>query len=180
MWDTTVLQAISGKETRIARQTYPRWKWELTYNLLRSNASYNELQQLAGFFNNRQGMYDTFLYADADDNNVSGQTVSTGDGVTTSFQLIRTFGSFIEPVLAPNVISHVYLNGVTQSSSNYSLALWGTTAPGVLTFNAPPGSGVAITADFSYYFPVRMSDDSVSFTMFLSQYYKTKNFSSAA
>jgi uncharacterized protein (TIGR02217 family) len=177
VWDTTIQQAISGKETRIAKQTYPRWKWELTYNVLRSNATYGELQQLAGFFNQRQGMFDTFLYADADDNSVTGQALGTGDGSTQSFQLIRAFGSFIEPVLAPNVITHVYVNGAVQSSGSYAITSWGSASPGILTFTAAPAVSAAITADFSYYFPVRMSADSVSFNLFLSQYYRTKKFS---
>jgi uncharacterized protein (TIGR02217 family) len=175
VWDTTVQQAISGKETRVARQTYPRWKWELTYNVLRSGASFGELQQLAGFFNARQGMFGTFLYQDADDNAVTGQAVATGDGATTAFQLIRNFGGFVEPVLAPNAVANVYLNGVSQSSG-YSVASWGGTSPGFLTFVSPPASGVAITADFTYYWPCRMSDDSVSFSLFMSQSYKAKKF----
>jgi uncharacterized protein (TIGR02217 family) len=178
LWDTTVQQAISGKETRIARLTYPRWKWELTYNVLRSGAAFGELQQLAGFFNARQGMFDTFLYRDADDNSVLGQQISTGDGVTTSFQLIRTFGGFIEPMFVPNLAGaiNVYVDGVLQVSGT-SVAGWGTSQPGALTFAAAPASGKVITADYSYYCPVRMSDDSVSFTLFLSQYYKAKKFS---
>ena len=174
-WDTIVQESLSGKETRIARQTYPRWKWELTYNVLRSG-SYGELQQLAGFFNARQGKFDSFLYQDVDDNSVTGQQISTGDGVTTSFQLIRNFGGFLEPILAPNLVSHVYLNGVVQSSSSYSVASWGNSNAGIITFNSAPASGIVITADFSYYFPVRMSEDSVSFNMFISRHYKTKKF----
>ena len=131
-------QAISGKETRIAKQTYPRWKWELTYNVLRSGASYGELQQLAGFFNARQGMFDTFLYQDADDSAVTGQTIATGDGATTAFQLIRTFGSFLEPVLAPNVVSAVYLNSVSLPTAGYS-------APGAATLSSTAGGSLAST-----------------------------------
>jgi len=175
-WDTVVQQALNGKETRLARQTYPRWKWELTYNLLRSNPFYGELQQLAGFFNERQGKYDTFLYQDADDNSITGQSIGTGDGTTTSFQLIRTFGGFIEPMLAPNVVSAVYINSVVQTSG-VSINYWGSTSPGMITFTTAPASGTAITANFSYYFPVRMDTDNVSFNMFLSQYYKAKKFS---
>jgi uncharacterized protein (TIGR02217 family) len=180
VWDTTVQQAISGKETRIARQTYPRWKWELTYSILRSNAAFTELQQLAGFFNARQGMFDTFLYQDADDFSVTGQQVSTGDGTTKNFQLVRAFGGFVEPMFAPNlsVTLNVYVNGVLQASGVTATG-WGSASPspGVLVFATAPASGAVITADFSYYFPVRMSEDSVSFTLFLSQYYKTKSFS---
>lgn len=175
-WDTIVQQNLSGKEVRIAQQTYPRWQWDLTFNVLRSSGSYTELQTLVGFFNARQGQFDTFLYSDADDNSVTAQAISTGDGATTAFQLVRSFGGFVEPVLAPNVISNVYLNGVNQASG-WSVSNWGATSPGVLTFTSAPSAGVAITATFSYYFPVRMTGDSVPFAMFLSRYYKAKKFS---
>lgn len=176
LWDTTVQASISGKETRIARQVYPRWRWELSYNVLRSSASYNELQQLAGFFNARQGMYDTFLYQDADDYAVTGQQQGIGNGTATTFPLIRSFGGFIELALAPKTVSAVYINGVLQSSG-WSVTGWGSASPGVLTFVSPPANGAAITADFSYYFPCRMAADSVSFTLFLSQHYRAKKFS---
>lgn len=174
-WDTVVQQALSGKETRLARQTYPRWQWELAYNVLRSGASYGELQQLAGFFNQRQGKFDTFLYQDADDNSVTGQVIATGDGATASFQLIRSFGGFLEPVLAPNNVSAAYINGVAQSGVTTNG--WGSASPGLITFVSAPASGTVITADFSYYFPVRMTADSVAFNLFLSGYYKAKKFS---
>jgi uncharacterized protein (TIGR02217 family) len=181
VWDTTVQQVISGKETRIAKQTYPRWKWDLTYNVLRSSAAFTELQQLAGFFNARQGMFDTFLYADADDYAVTGQQIGTGDGATVNFQLVRSFGGFIEPMLAPNLSQafNVYVNGA-RLMTGVSCSTWGggsTIGPGILTFTSAPASGAVITADFSYYFPVRMNADSVPFALFLSQYYKAKSFS---
>jgi uncharacterized protein (TIGR02217 family) len=177
VWDTVVQQAIAGMETRIARQTYPRWKWQLSYSLLRSSASFGELQALAGFFNQRQGMFDTFLYADADDNAASAQQIGTGDGVTTQFQLLRGFGGFIEPVLAPNAVSAVYLDGAVQDPSGYAVAGWGTATPGLLTFSVAPAGGAIITADLSYYWPCRMSDDSVPFTLFMAHYYSAKKFS---
>lgn len=179
-WDTVVQQSVSGKETRLARQTYPRWSWDLVYNVLRSASAYTELQQLAGFFNARQGKFDTFLYQDADDNCVTGQQVATGDGITTHFQLIRSFGGFVEPMLAPDLaaVFNVYIGGVLQNSG-VATTVWGggnSQGPGVLLFTTPPASGAVITADFSYYFPVRMSADSISFSMFLSGCYKTRKF----
>lgn len=180
VFDTVIQQAVSGKETRIARQTYPRYKYQLTINLLRSSAAYQstEYQYVIGFFNGRLGSFDTFLYQDADDNSVTGQAISTGDGTTTAFQLIRSFGGFIEPMLAPNTGAtiNIYLNGVKQTTG-YTVTGWGTSTPGVLTFISAPASGVAITADFSYYFPCRMSDDSLGFSLFMSQFYEVKKFS---
>lgn len=174
IWDTSVQSAMSGKETRIARQTYPRWQWELSYNVLRSG-SYNELQQLAGFFNARQGMFDSFLYQDADDYSVTAQAIGQGNGSNKIFPLYRSFGGFLEPVLAPQTVSAVYINGVVQSSG-WSVSSWGATTPGVITFTTAPSNGAAVTADFTYYFPCRMSEDSVPFSMFLSRHYRAKKF----
>ena len=178
IWKTRTQEAISGKETRIADWSYPRHQWSLSFDFLRqgnlSGAAYAEFASLAGFFNLRQGGYDTFLYADADDNAVTGQAIGTGDGATNSFQLVRAFGGFAEPLLAPNVVSKVYLNGVQQSGGSYTVNAWGTTAPGTLVFATAPGAGVSITADFSFYFPCRFTADQLDFEKFMAALYQLK------
>lgn len=176
LWDTNIHTTISGKETRIARQVYPRWKWELSYNVLRSAATHNELQQLAGFFNARKGRFDTFLYRDADDNTTTGQIVGQGTGSLTTFQLIRDFGGCKEPIFAPQTVSAVYIDGVAQPSG-WSVSAWGTATPGIITFASAPANNKVVTADLSFYFPCRMSEDSVSFSLFISQHYRVKKFS---
>ena len=170
--------SISGKETAIADMAYPRWQWELTFNVLRQGArgqsTFTEMSDLVGFYNERQGGFDTFLYADQDDNSVTGQSIGTGDGSTTAFQLVRSFGGFVEPVLAPNAVSAVYLNGVKQTSG-YTVSSWGATSPGVVTFTGAPGSGVAVSADFTYYFPCRFIEDSLQLEKFMAALYAVKS-----
>ena len=180
MWKNTVQENVSGKENRVALWTYPRRQWDLTHDFLRQGtvhgSAYTEFAQLAGFFNQRQGQFDTFLYTDSDDSAVTGQSISTGNGTTASFQLLRTFGGFIEPVLAPNVVSKVYLNNVNQASG-WSVSSWGAATPGVITFTGAPGAGVAITADFTYYWPCRFADDSMGFSKFAQALYSGKKVS---
>jgi len=175
MWKTRVQEAISGKEVRLADWTYPRHQWELTFEFLLqgtlNSRTLTDFATLSGFFNLRQGVYDSFLYTDPDDNTVTGQTIGTGDGSTTVFQLLRTFGSFIEPVLAPNTINAIKLNGVTQGGGSYSVS----STTGQITFNSAPGNGVAITADFTYYFRCRFVDDTMDFEKFMKQLYSTKS-----
>ena len=181
MWKTRTQEAISGKETRIADWSYPRHQWTLGFDFLRqgalSGASYAEFAQLAGFFDLRQGSFDSFLYADADDNAVTGHGLGTGDGTSTSFQLLRGFGGFVEPILAPNVVSAVYLGGVAQSPSSYTVNGWGTSAPGTLVFTAAPASGAVITADFSFSFPCRFAADQMDFEKFMASLYAAKKVS---
>ena len=177
MWKTRKQEAISGKETRIADWSYPRHQWSLSFDFLRQGAlsgtSYSEFAQLAGFFNLRQGSYDSFLSTDADDNAVAAQVIATGDGTTTSFPLVRAFGGYVEPVLSPNVVSDVYLNGVAQSSG-FSVSAWGAATPGILSFTTAPGSGVVISADFSFYFPCRFAADQLDFEKFMAALWQAK------
>ena len=290
LWSTQVQESTSGKELRLAYYTYPRYRWQVKISVLRSDSTNHELQTLLGFFNARQGQFDTFLYTDADDNTVTTQAIATGDGTTSAFQLVRTLGSFTEPVLAPNAVSAVYLAGVSIPSAGYSaptngaltqtaagalgsttyyvrstwvtnggetvgatetnlavsannvlnvaapgsapagaigwnvyvsntagggsghetkqnggtpIALgtpwveptsglvagaalpgsnttgwsvtgWGTSTPGILTFGAAVQNSIAITADFTYYWPCRFLQDNAAFDLFLTSMYEVK------
>lgn len=173
LWKTRVQESISGKEVRIADWSFPRWQWQLSYDFLRGDPINAEFQALAGFFNQRLGMFDSFLYQDADDNSVTAQQVGVGDGTTTSFQMVRSLGSFVEPILAPIPPSAaIFVNGVLSSTAN--VFPWGSSQPGVLTFASAPAAGAAITATFSYYFPCRFLEDSMDFEKFMNQLWQGK------
>jgi len=182
-WDTVVQTAISGKETRVARRQFPIRTFGLKFNFLRSSTlavgrpAVLELQTLEGFFNSRQGMFDSFLWTDPDDNSVTSQGIGTGDSTLASFLLVRPFGGFVEPIYAPNVVSNVYLNGVSQASSLWNVYPWGTTqaiGPGYVNFVNSPANGVAVTADFTYYWPARFTMDNMDFERFVNLIYDNK------
>lgn len=177
-FSTLIRQSVSGLETRIGQRPYPLRKWTLSYELLRSGAQ-QELQTIESFFLARQGKFDSFLFDDSytPDDSVTGQAIGTGDAATTEFQLQRAypFGGFVEPVLAPNSLN-VYLNGVAQSPSTYAVSTWGASAtPGIVTFTAAPGTGVAITADIGFYWPLRFDTDAAEFNDFMYQLWELKS-----
>ena len=176
IWNNIKLTSASGKEYPIAFWSYPRYQWSLTFNFLRSNASLHEFQDLVGFFNNRTGGFDSFLYTDSEDNSVTDQALGVGDGTNLVFPLIASFGGFVAPILAPNVITNVKVNGSVISSSNYTVSSWGSANPGVLTFNGgqAPGNGLDVTATFTYYFPVRFDKDTIDFENFMYQLWQLK------
>ena len=181
VWSTDVQRNVSGITTRIAYWSYPIWQWQLSFEFLRSNAAFGELQTLVGFVNARQGSFDSFLYSDADDYVVIGQAIGVGNGVTTTFQLVRAFGNFVEPMFAPNLSGpnlngngpfNVYVGGVLQTyGTAYTVSVWGSAAPGIVTFASPPSGN--ITVDFTYYFPCCFLTDAVDFTLFMNQLYST-------
>lgn len=183
VWDTIVQQNISGKEVRIAKETFPRYRYQISYSILRSAQAYTEFQTLIGFFNSLYGKFDTFLYLDPDDHTATSQQIGIGDGATTTFQLVRTQGGFIEPVLAPIVnggpVVNIYFDGVLQSGTLFTVNPWGTSnaaGPGAVIFNSAPSDGVVITSSFQFYWPCRMSDDNLPFNLMMQQYYEVKKF----
>lgn len=173
-WSSLVQRAVSGRTTRVAYWSSPIWHWTLTYEFLRSDSN-AEFQALAGFFNARQAQFDPFLYTDADDFTVTGQSLGLGTGSKTAFQLVRTLGGFAEPILAPNTVLAVYIDGVLKTlGSDYSISTWGAAVPGVVTFTSAPGGGSVITADFTYYFPVAFDNDTMTFNKFMTSLYDGK------
>lgn len=178
---SSVVAAVSGKETAIANQANPRWVWDIHFEMLRlgnrNNITYTELQQIAGFFNARQGVFDSFLYDERDDNTATGAVLGVGNGVALTYQLVRTFGGFAEPILAPNVVSNVYVNGIVVSNTHYTVSAWGSAAPGVITFAGgfAPANGLSVTADFTYYWPVRFTDAQLDFNRFMATLYSLKS-----
>jgi uncharacterized protein (TIGR02217 family) len=119
VWNNEIQTAYSGKETRTKYWPYPKRSYELVFNFLRNGTiglnAYTEFSQLYAFFNLLGGNYDTFLFTDVDDNSVSGQLLGVGDGTTLTFQLVRSFGGFTEPVLAPHTVTKVFVDGVDQT-----------------------------------------------------------------
>ncbi len=101
VWSTQKQRSISGQETRQQLWSYPQWRYELTFDFLRSTTALSEWQAVLGLFNQLGGSAGAFAYSDAADNTAVLQPFGVGDGVTSSFQLVRALGGFTEPVFLP-------------------------------------------------------------------------------
>ncbi len=173
IWSTTIQKARSGKEIRAANWSYPRYEIELPFEFLRDYDGAADLKTLLGFFNSHQAQFDNFLFDDPDDNFIAGQQIGLGDGVTTTFQMIRSYGGFIEPCknLKAAPAPKIYLDGALQESG-YTL---GFTDSGLVTFTAAPGVGVVASADCGFYWRVRFNSDSAEFEKFLHRVWEAKS-----
>jgi hypothetical protein len=68
------------------------------------------------------GGFDTFLFTDPDDNAVAAQTFGVGDGDQDAFQLVRTLGSFTEPVYDLNGAPSIYKAACCRRAATRSAA----------------------------------------------------------
>ena len=139
IWSTTTKVATSLRDYQSANASYPLYRYKLSYEVLRQTPGYAEMATLVGFFNARQGGFDSFLFLDLDDSSVIGQTFGAGNGSTVQFQLVRTFGGYVEPVFDVNGPIQIYVAGSLKTAGTDYLV--GIT--GVVTFTAAPAAGAA-------------------------------------
>jgi uncharacterized protein (TIGR02217 family) len=168
VWKTLIQTTASGRELRAQMMSYPLYKYTLTYDFLRSNASYLELQQLMAFFNECGGSFTPFMFTDPDDNTVTNQLIATGDGVTRGFQLVKNFGGYIEPVLAVNLITSMTVNGVATSA--YAV----NSGTGAISFTTAPPAGQPIAWSGTFYYWCRFLADTYDFDKFMYQLWQMK------
>lgn len=90
IYATTVQTAKSGKELRASWQSYPRYRYALNFEFVRSDATNQEFQTLMGLFARTMGAWDSFLLTDPDDSTVTLMPFGRGDSTTTAFQLQRS------------------------------------------------------------------------------------------
>ena len=173
---TKTQRSVSGVENRVSMRAYPLWEFELSYEFLRTTTTLTELQTLLGFFMSRQGSFDSFLFSDPTDNTVTAQSIGTGTGSLTTFQLARTYGGFTEPVQNVNstvAAAKIYVNGTLQTlTTNYTLS-----ATGLVTFVTAPANAAAITWTGSYYYRVRFMDDVAQFSQMMNNLWELKKIS---
>ena len=168
-WKTQAKEAWNGQETTIAQRNWPRWNYEVSFNLLRSNIALAELQQLEAFFNSMRGAYDDFLLVDPEYSSVTDQAFGTGDGSTKIFQLNRAIGTWLEPVWAvSNSPTPVLKSNGPVIGSGYTIG-----STGLVTFTAAPAAAAALTWTGNYYMRCRFVDDSMSLERFLSKMWKS-------
>lgn len=116
---------------------------------------------------NRQSRGFLFISPLEDDRDTTGQAIDTGDGAETEFQLqitktngVHSVSRDIQYPLASTVI--MYVNAVAKTPG---VDFTFSTTTGVVTFAVAPPNGHAITADFSYAWPVHFSSNTISTTL---------------
>jgi hypothetical protein len=159
-----IAQHVSGRETRTQQFANPYFDIELTYDVLRPDATHAELQAIAGFFAQASGQDEPFWVAPPGLSAVTGQVIGTGDGLTMVFPLVASIGSYTGPVYGTSTVAAIYLNGVAQQSG------W-TVSAGYLpaiAFTSAPAIGAAVTADFGILWLCRFAEDVQDFEEFMT------------
>lgn len=160
---TDIIAVDSGAEQRTSRWETPLRQFDVSYGV----KSRQQLTTLITFYLARKGAQYGFRYKDFSDFRSSAdgisattkddQEIGVGDGVVTTFQLIKTYtsGNSVTRTITKPVTGTVKIakDGVNQTS--------GWTADyttGIITFSSAPADDVVITAGFEFDVPVRFGE----------------------
>ena len=157
---TNVVTSASGHEFRNANWAQGRLRFDAGPGV-RSEA---ELGELIRFFRARRGSAVAFRFRDPFDHSSNGmsgapgpadQPLGEGDGVRTSFALVKHYGDgearrITRPVAGGVRVS---VDGAEQVSG------WNLDPLGVITFDEPPAEGDLVAAGYLFDVPVRFAED---------------------
>lgn len=158
---TDIVMSQSGHEQRNITWSQARAR----YNVAHGVKTKAQLEALVAFFRARKGRAYGFRFKDWTDFTATAQSIGTGDGVATQFQLKKTYssGSASEARAIRKPVSgtvQIYKAEILQTSG-----VTVASSTGVVTFAAAPTSGQAITATCEFDVPVRFDTDRLSATL---------------
>lgn len=155
---TDIVASVGGYEQRNINWEQARAR----YNVAHGVKTKAQLDALIAFFRARKGRAHGFRFKDWTDYQATNETLGTGNGVQTQFQLVKRYVSgsvtdmrtISKPVAAT---VQVYKNAVLQTTG-----VSVDTATGMAIFSAAPAAAQAITASFQFDVPVRFDTDTLS------------------
>jgi uncharacterized protein (TIGR02217 family) len=164
---TEIVTLGSGFERRSSPWAMGRRRYLIGANL----KSLADMAELTAFFEARRGRLYGFRFRDFADFASCGpggtpgaadQALGLGDGARTAFALAKAYGDVERPITKPVEDSvRVAVGGVELPASAFSV----DAATGVVTLDAAPGEGVAVTAGFLFDTPVRFDTDRLEVTL---------------
>lgn len=157
-FNTSITTTFSGFEQRNVNWQKARGRWDISTGI----KTKTDMDILQAFFRARYGKAYGFRFKDWSDYQAVGQTLGTGNGTQTAFQLTKTYTSgaysYSRDIKKPVTGTvKIYLNAVLQGAG-FSVDL----TTGIVTFSAAPGAGVIVSADFDFDVPVRFDTDTLA------------------
>lgn len=166
-FSTAVAVTASGHERRNSLWSDARLRFDVGPGV-RSDA---ELGTLISFFRARRGAARGFRLPDPFDfssNSMTGsptmldQKIGIGNGLTASFQLIKTYGTGDEPQI--RAITRPRADTLKISIDGLPAANWSLDPGGMVIFDIPPAAGAVVRAGFLFDVPVRFAEDRLDVT----------------
>ena len=167
---TDIVALGSGHEERNSRWADSRRRYNAGYGV----KSLDDLHAVIAFFEERRGRLYGFRWKDRADWKscapsaapaATDQEIGAGDGETTAFQLVKTYGGAHAPwtrtIAKPVAGSILVAVDGTPLTEGWSC----DETTGMVTFAAAPADGAAITAGYEFDVPVRFDSDTLEINL---------------
>ena len=171
---TQIVELASGDEERNASWVNSRRRYDVAYGIRRAD----DLAAVVAFFEARNGRLYGFRFKDWADYksclpsqapSATDLVIGTGDGMTTAFQLVKTYTSggqtWTRTITKPVAGTVLLAVDGSEQASGWSI----DTTTGLVIFNTAPASGTTITAGFEFDVPVRFDTDTLDVTLDLER-----------
>ncbi len=171
---TEIVVLGSGREERNSRWADSRRRFNAGYGV----KTLDDLYAVIDFFEERRGRLYGFRFKDFTDFRSAApqspptafdQNIGTGDGTTTTFQLVKTYGTTFAPYARPIVkpVAGSVLVAVDGVALAEGVDFNVDSTTGQITFEpaAVPAAGQAITAGFEFDVPVRFDLDELEINL---------------
>lgn len=165
---TEIVSLANGFEERNTPWAHSRRRYDAGVGL----RSLNDIETLISFFEARSGQLHGFRWKDWSDFKsclplsvpaFGDQLIGTGDGITTVFQLSKTYQSglqsYVRPIRKP--VAGTVLVAVAGDQKIEALEFTVDHETGEVTFDLAPALGTRITAGFEFDVPVRFDTDTI-------------------
>ena len=161
---TDVVTLRSGAEERNAVWADGRRKYQAGYGV----KSFAQLEAVRDFFEAQRGRLYGFRWRDRFDYRSCASPlqpsaldvpIGTGDGRTTSFQLVKIYGAGL-PTPYTRTIAKPAPGTVLVGVAGTAVGGWTCdVTTGLVTFGTPPAAGAAVTAGYLFDVPARFDTD---------------------
>jgi len=149
VWSTLVQTSISGKETRAAFQSIPRWKYSIPINFARvlgfsQQTASNEMATILSSFMAAMGQLNYFDFTDPYSNTALLTPFGTGTGLAGQTNQLLDIEGY--PIYDLNGTPSLYVNGVLKTvTTDYTIS------NGLVTWVTNPGNALPLTWSGGYY-----------------------------
>lgn len=173
-WRTEIVALASGREERNSPWANARMMFNVGYGV----RELADLASVTAFFNARRGRRYGFRFKDWSDYTstdpgssiaATDQSIGTGDGSTTTFQLVKAYTSggetWSRSIAKP--VSGTVLIAVAGVAQTEGVDFTVDTTTGVVTFlsGSIPAASAAVTAGYQFDVPVRFDTDHLPATL---------------
>jgi uncharacterized protein (TIGR02217 family) len=165
---TEIVTLANGFEERNSPWAHARRRYDAGVSM----RSLDDVETLIAFFEARQGQLNGFRWKDwsdyksclaSKDISFEDQVIAYGDGVTTDFQVYKTYKSGAQSYARPisRLVLGTVLVGIQNDALTETVHYTVDIDTGFISFLVAPDEGVEITAGFEFDVPVRFDTDRI-------------------